>query len=170
MSASFVDEEIASLVEETTGSRSSPRKGAAATSRSTPGSSRSRWMKVLALVATLFVVFIFTDSVEIKMNMGEADDTEDKFSGNKTYHVQVHVKFHVNHVEVDVDLVGLAKAKAKTPYLYYFDWLVPVVLSMPVYRAYYGIEIGYLGISTITLISSDTKGSSILNKALAPTY
>jgi hypothetical protein len=113
MSASFDDEEIASLVEETTGNRRSSRKAAADNARSTPGSFRSCWMIALALVAALFIVAIFTDSVEIKINMGGAADIEDTVSDSKT---DTTLKSTLNSTLKSslTTLKSKAKAKAKS--------------------------------------------------------
>jgi hypothetical protein len=71
MSPQLAEEEIASLVEETSGTRTNPSKS------STPGSFRSCWLLAVAVVAALFVAAFLTDTIEIKMNMG-ASDTKDK--------------------------------------------------------------------------------------------
>jgi hypothetical protein len=84
MSAPFDSEEIVSLVEETTGSRSSSRKAAGGGSISTSRSPfRSCWLIVMASLAVMMVVAFFTDAIEININLG-AFDTENKVQSNST--------------------------------------------------------------------------------------
>jgi hypothetical protein len=84
MSDPFDNEEIVSLVKETTGSQSSSRKAAGGSSSSTPGSPfRSCWFIVVASLGVLMTVAFFSDAIEININKG-AFDTENKLQSNST--------------------------------------------------------------------------------------
>jgi hypothetical protein len=73
MSPRIDDEEIASLVEEKTGTGSQRRVNSSTRgSTNTPGSFRSCWLIASAFFAALFIIALFTDATEMKINMGAA--------------------------------------------------------------------------------------------------
>ncbi len=78
------DDEIASLVEETTGTGSQrPANSSTRGSRRTQGSFRSCWLIALALVAALFVGAFIADTMEINTTMGAAS-IQDKVESNSS--------------------------------------------------------------------------------------